>query len=214
MLSESRLLEGAEALELTLAPGAAARLIWFAEELLRWNRKVNLTAITSPEEVLEKHLLDCLAVLPALAGSGSLLDLGAGAGLPGIPLCLARPSLQVTLVDAVAKKVGFIKHAIAQLKLAPGARGVHQRAGGRPEAEGLPKVEVVIARALMDLGPWLQLAEAYVRPGGRAIAMLGQAPGLEQARGVAPGGLELVELRHYELPFSKHPRALAIYTKR
>ena len=118
-------------------------------ELIKWNAKVNLTAITAPEEVLEKHFLDSLAVLPEVEGAASLLDLGAGAGFPGLPLKLARPWMAVTLVDAVGKKVGFLKAAIAALGLKE-ARGLHARAEGKPEAEGMPRAELLIARAFRD----------------------------------------------------------------
>src|SRR5688572_25375968 len=119
-------------------------------ELLEWNAKVNLTAITEHAEVLEKHFLDSLAVLPEVEGAASLLDLGAGAGFPGLPLKIARPALAMTLVDAVGKKVGFLKATIAALGLKE-ARGLHARAEGHPEKEGIPRAELLIARAFMDL---------------------------------------------------------------
>jgi 16S rRNA (guanine527-N7)-methyltransferase len=182
-------------------------------ELIRWNAKVNLTAITAPEEVLEKHFLDSLAVLPEVEGAASLLDLGAGAGFPGLPLKIARPALVVTLVDAVGKKVGFLKATIAALGLKE-ARGLHARAEGRPEAEGIPRAELLIARAFMDLPDWLDLAPAYVLPGGRVVAMLGKAqPDSElQARAVERG-LRFVSARQYRLPFSGAERQVAVFTK-
>ena len=189
-----------------------APLLAFAAELLKWNQKVNLTAITAPDEVVDKHLLDSLAVLPELGDVASLLDLGAGAGLPGIPLALARPTLSVTLVESVAKKVGFMKHAVATLKLAPRVRAVQARAGGQPDAEGLPRVEAVISRALMDVAPWLPLAKTYLAPGGRVLAMLGKAPHEAELAQVAAGqGMELVSLRRYALPLSGDPRAVAVF---
>jgi 16S rRNA (guanine527-N7)-methyltransferase len=189
-----------------------APLLAFANELLKWNRKVNLTAITAPREVADKHLLDSLAVLPELGTAGSLLDLGAGAGLPGIPLAVALPQLEVTLAESVAKKVGFMKHAIATLKLAPRVRAAQARATGAPDAEGLPRAEVVISRALMDVGPWLQLARAYLAPQGRVLAMLGQAPDEAILEGLAQqAGLELASLRRYTLPLSGDPRAVAVF---
>src|SRR6266851_9969029 len=84
--------------------------------LLKWNKSINLTSITDPDEVAEKHVLDSLAVVPVLP-SGSLLDAGSGAGFPGIPAAIARPALAVTLVDSVQKKVAFLKSALAELRL-------------------------------------------------------------------------------------------------
>ncbi|HET9452554.1 MAG TPA: 16S rRNA (guanine(527)-N(7))-methyltransferase RsmG [Aggregicoccus sp.] len=208
-----RLAEGAKALGLALPEGLEGPLFQLMGELLKWNAKVNLTAITAPEEVLEKHFLDSLAVLPEVAGAASLMDLGAGAGFPGLPLKLAQPSLAVTLVDAVGKKVAFIKAAAGALRLSE-VRGVHARAEGNPEAEGLPRAEVLIARAFRDLPDWLDLAPAYVAPGGRVVAMLGKnASDAELAQAAGARGLRVVSARSYRLPFSGAERQVAVFAK-
>lgn len=194
---DKTLSEGVKKLGLSLPNGAERQLTAFANELLKWNQKVNLTAITAPDEVVDKHLLDSLAVLPEVSGAGRLLDLGAGAGLPGIPLAVALPGLEVTLVDAVAKKVGFMKHVIAMLGLAGRVKAVHARALGDPAKEGLPLADVVISRALMEVEGWRALARAYVAPGGRIVAMLGQTQD--------PGA------RRYALPLSGDPRAVSVF---
>ena len=104
------LLEGARALGLSLNPAQADALSWMAGELARWSSRINLTAILDPIEMADKHILDSLSVLRALpSGPLDLLDAGTGAGFPGLPLALAREDLTVTLVDSVAKKVGFLK---------------------------------------------------------------------------------------------------------
>ena len=208
-----RLAEGAAGLGLTLPAGLDASLFQLMGELLKWNAKVNLTAITAPEEVLEKHFLDSLAVLPEVAGAASLMDLGAGAGFPGLPLKLAQPRLAVTLVDAVGKKVAFIKAAAGALRLTQ-VRGVHARAEGQPEAEGLPRAEVLIARAFRDLSDWLDLAPAYVAPGGRVVAMLGKAASdAELAQAAGARALQVVSARAYRLPFSGAERQVAVFRK-
>jgi 16S rRNA (guanine527-N7)-methyltransferase len=207
-----RLEQGARALGAPLGEGVASRLLELRDELLRWNRKVNLTSITAPEEVLEKHFLDSLAVLPELGNATTLLDLGAGAGFPGLPLRIARPDLSVTLVDSVGKKVAFMKHMIARLGLRPGARAVHVRAAGQPEREGLQQASVVICRAFLDVGDWLPLASHYLCEDGRALAMLGKAPPeAELQAAAAAAGLTLGSLRRYELPFSRSERAVAVF---
>jgi 16S rRNA (guanine527-N7)-methyltransferase len=206
---DKELSAGLSQMGLNLAPEP---LLAFATELLKWNQKVNLTAITAPQEVVDKHLLDSLAVLPEVGEARSLLDLGAGAGLPGIPLALARPGLEVTLVESIAKKVGFMKHAIAVLRLAPRVKATQGRAGGDPATERLPTVECVISRALMDVGPWLRLAAPYLSPGGKVLAMLGQAPAEAVLKAEAQAaGLSLSSLRHYRLPLSSDPRAVAVF---
>jgi len=212
---ESRLLEGVAKLELghVLPPDWAPRCARYRDELLRWNARVNLTAITAPDEVAEKHFVDSVAALPEVWGARSLLDVGAGAGFPGLPLKLAMPELEVTLVDAVAKKVGFLKHVAAQLQLR-GVRAVHGRAEGEREVEGLPAVERVIARAFTDLEAWLALAPAYLAEGGKVVAMLGRAPGrAELDAAAARHGLRCTSERRYALPFSADPRAVVVFER-
>ncbi len=207
-----QLQQGCQALGVGVGEDVPAKLFRLMNELLKWNAKVNLTAITAPEEVLEKHFLDSLAVLPEVEGAASLLDLGAGAGFPGIPLKLARPALTVTLVDAVGKKVGFLKAAIATLGLKD-ARGLHARAEGKPEDEGIPRAELLIARAFMDLPDWLNLAPAYLLPGGRVVAMLGKAqPDEELHARAAERQLRLISARQYRLPFSGAERQVAVFS--
>ena len=203
----TRLRDGAAKLGVEVSEASAQTLLRLRDELLKWNQKVNLTAITDPVEVLEKHFLDSLAVAPEVAGAKALLDLGAGAGFPGIPLRIHFSGLQVTLVDAVAKKVGFMKHALAALGLSAGSRAVHGRAEGRPDSEGLPKVDLVISRALMDLPQWAVLGSAYVAEGGKLVAMLGQPPDakvVEEA--VRAGGFREAKVRAYALPWSQAGR--------
>lgn len=204
--------EGAQAMGLRLAPGLPAALWDYAGELLRWNERVNLTAITAPREVVEKHLLDSLAVMAELEGTGALLDLGAGGGLPGIPLALALPQMRATLVDAVAKKVGFLKHAAARLKLAPRVKAVHVRALGDPAREHLPLADTVIARAFMEVSEFTRLARPYLAQGGRVVAMLGRPPGEAPLRALAQAqGLSLLGYRTWALPFSGDPRAVVVF---
>ena len=211
-----RLAEGCRALGVTVGPDVPPRLWRLMGELLKWNAKVNLTAITAPEEVVEKHFLDSLAVLPEVEGAGSVLDVGAGAGFPGLPLKLARPALAVTLVDAVGKKVGYLKATIASPGLGlTGSKAVHTRAEGRPDAEGLPLADRVLARAFMDLPDWLALAPAYLAPGGHVVAMLGKALGEDALRAEGEKrGLGLVSARAYRLPFSGAERQVVAYTRR
>jgi 16S rRNA (guanine527-N7)-methyltransferase len=206
--------QGAGLLGLHLAPEVGPVLGGWVDELLKWNAKVNLTAVTDPLEVVEKHLLDSLAVLPEVVGATSLLDLGAGAGLPGIPLAVALPDLRVTLVDAVNKKVAFIKQSIAKLGLSPRVRALHLRASGDPVGEGVEQAEVVIARALMDIERWVPFALPYLLPNGRMVAMLARPPA-DAALGEIAGrhGLVLRSLRRFTLPYSRDPRSVAVFVR-
>ncbi len=204
---------GREALGLELPPGAEARLERFADLLLKWNRKVNLTAVTDPAELAEKHLVDSLALLRVLGRAATLLDVGSGAGLPGIPLAVARPGLAVTCCDAVAKKVAFVKAVAAELDVR--VRGVVARAGGQPEREGLPQAEVVVSRAFADPARWLPLAVHYLAPGGRVLATLGREVDEEALRGAGvTAGLVLLGVRRLLLPRSGAHRAVATFVRR
>lgn len=206
------LADGLERLGVTIPGEAQARLLAYAAELLKWNEKVSLTAITRTEEVVDKHLLDSVAVLPEIQGATHLLDLGAGAGLPGIPLAIALPGLRATLVDAVAKKVSFMKSGAVKGGVADRVKALHARAEGRPEKEGLPLADLVISRAFMDVGPFLLLARAYLAPGGRVVTMLGQTPTFETLQTLAvAAGLELVSRRTFTLPHSGDPRGVAVF---
>jgi 16S rRNA (guanine527-N7)-methyltransferase len=190
-----RLRGGAEALGVQLPLGSEEALFWLVGELLRWNEKLNLTAIVDPIEVLDKHILDSLSVSPSLAASARrLLDVGTGAGFPGLPLALVRPELEVFLVDSVAKKVGFVKHAIAGLGLAPRVRALAVTLKGSPRAEGLPEMDAAVSRALRALPAWAALGSVYLGPDGQLLAMAGggfEAPALP---GFGPPALRRVTL--------------------
>ncbi len=210
--SLSLLRRGLDALRLTVPDGGPERLTAWSAELLKWNEKVNLTAITRPEEVVDKHLLDSLAVVPEVAGARHLLDLGAGAGLPGVPLLVALPDLQATLVDAVAKKVAFIKVGGVKAGVAARLKAVHARAEGSPGTEGLPVVDLVIARAFMDVGRFTRLAVKYLSPGGRVVAMVGQVPAASELDDAASAaGLEVGSVRRFTLPLSGDPRGVVVF---
>jgi len=204
------LAEGLAALGIALPEGAAGRLERYADLLLRWNRKVNLTAVEAPAEVAELHLVDSLALLRILGPVPTLLDLGSGAGLPGIPLAIARPGLAVTCCDGVGKKIAFVKAAAAALDL--DVRGVAVRAQGEPEREGLPHCQAVVSRALADPARWLPLGVRYLAEGGQLVAMLGREVDEAALSALAEGvGLRLERLDRFTLPRSGAVRANAVF---
>jgi 16S rRNA (guanine527-N7)-methyltransferase len=205
--------QGTRALGLALHDEAREKLERYADRLLAWNRKVNLTAITDPAELAEKHLVDSLALVPEATGAATLLDVGSGGGLPGIPLAIALPSLDVTCCDSVAKKVAFVKAVAAELGLR--VRGVAARAEGEPEREGLPRAEVVVSRAFADPERWLPLAARYLAPGGKVLVTLGREADEEGLRRAgAAAGLTLSDLRRFALPRSGALRAVATFVAR
>ena len=202
-----QLQEGAATIGLRLDPEKVRLLGRHVELLLKWNKSFNLTGITDPGEVVEKHVLDSLAVVPFVP-SGSLLDVGSGAGFPGIPIGIARPDLEVVLVDSVQKKVAFLKNALAELKQ-PQIRAFAVRLEGDPASENLPRVHCAVARAYAAPRQWLALADSYVLPGGIAVCMLGPSDEVPER----VGELRLEKELGYQLPFSKAQRRLAIYRR-
>ncbi len=197
--------EGAAQMGLTLGPEQLKLLGRHVDLLLKWNKSINLTAITDPDEIAEKHVLDSLAVVPVLP-QGSLMDAGTGAGFPGIPIAIARPELEVCLVDSVQKKVAFLKSALAELRL-PKVKAYAVRLEGNPSKEDLPRVHAAVARAFASPRQWLPLAEEYVLPGGVAICMLGPSDDAPDR----VGDLALKQELSYTLPYSGARRRLAIY---
>jgi 16S rRNA (guanine527-N7)-methyltransferase len=203
---------GLDTFGLALPEGAAALLERYADRLLAWNRKVNLTSITAPAEVAEKHLVDSLLVLPFVARARTLLDVGAGAGLPGVPLACARADLAVTCCDSVAKKVAFVKAVSAELGV--NVRAVAVRAAGDAEAEKLPRADAVVSRALADPEAWVPLGARYLAEGGVLVAMLGREADRTKLEVIgAAAELRLERLETFELPVSHSARAIATWRR-
>ncbi len=200
---------GARSLLPPIDDRAVGLLERFADRLLLWNRKVNLTAVTDPAEVAEKHLVDSLALLRQLPeGAKSLLDLGSGAGLPGVVIACVRRDLSVVCCDSIAKKVAFVKAVSAELGL--NVRGVAVRAGGYPEIEGLPKAAVVVSRAVSSPEVWLPLGVRYLADGGTLFGMLGRVENEKVLVEIGQRhGLVLDALDQFDLPVSGARRAIA-----
>lgn len=157
------------------------RLIGFLTLLLRWNRTYNLTAVRDPEVAVTRHLLDSLAVLPYLTGS-PVLDLGSGAGLPGIPLAIAVPSHRFVLLDGNGKKIRFVRQAALELGLS-GVEAVQARMESyRPQQ----KFATIISRAVAELETLWRAAEPLLATPGRVLLMKGRRPEAELAALSAP----------------------------
>jgi 16S rRNA (guanine527-N7)-methyltransferase len=185
---------GAVELGLDLPPGAEESLMRYAALLAKWNRTYNLTAIRGPAEVVSHHLLDSLAVLPHLPmpADGALADVGTGAGLPGIPLAIARPRWRVALNDSSQKKTAFLRQAAIELGLANVS--VHTE---RVERWAPPtKFAVVVSRAFAELARFTASCAHLVAPDGVLAAMTGAAP---QA-----GGCRVIALRVPLLDAQRH----------
>ena len=191
--------------DLQLDPALETPLLDYLSLLLRWNRTYNLTAVRDPREMVTKHLLDSLAMHPYVDGlaraGGALADLGTGAGLPGIPLAIAKPGLRVTLVESAGKKARFMREAVRQLKLAD-----VQVAESRIEALDMPGAfDAITARALATLPLLVEWGGPLLKPDGRLLAMKGVEPAEEIAALPEGWTVEAVHpLRVPGLPAQRH----------
>lgn len=185
------------------------RLQKFIEELLRWNKKVNLTAITDPGACWEKHVLDSLLLGSMLNGDEHLLDIGSGAGLPSIPLKIVFPQLQILSVDSVIKKVSFQRHICRSLGLvgfnAEGARveNLSEEYGGQ--------FNIVTSRAFASLELFLKYSIPFMSRGGRLLAMKSSA--IDSEIGMAneimtDNGLYISNRKSFVLPLSGAKREI------
>ncbi|HSW12376.1 MAG TPA: 16S rRNA (guanine(527)-N(7))-methyltransferase RsmG [Solimonas sp.] len=161
--------------ELGLPATLAEPLMAYLAELEKWNAAYNLTAIRDPAEMVTRHLLDSLALLPHVRGR--LLDVGAGAGLPGIPLAIANPALDVTVLDSNGKKVRFMRHAVRTLGL-PNVTVAEARA---ESFEAERPFERICSRAFASLADFFNGTGALLAPGGEWVAMKGKLDAKELA---------------------------------
>lgn len=205
------LLNGADEIGIVLNAGVIESYLLYSEELKRWNAKINLTALTGDLEIGVKHFLDSLTVAPYLHGAESVLDIGAGAGFPGLPLKIFSPAIGLLLLETSQKKVFFLRNMVRVLKL-EGVEIVHGRAEAREiKKRYAEKFDLVLSRALADLPTSLHLALPYTQQGGRIIGMRGKE-GEEEARVVDWDalGVQLIEMKKLTLPFVKETRVLLL----
>ena len=176
------LISAAAEMGVPLEGGAADQLLAYLSLLQRWNKVYNLSALRHPAEMLTHHLLDCLAVLPALRRHAQgrplrILDVGSGGGLPGVVLAIMQPDWWVTCVDAVAKKSGFVRQVAGDLGL-PNLRAVHARVEDMPATAVF---DLVVSRAFASLADFTSWSRERLAPGGVWLAMKGRAPDEEVA---------------------------------
>jgi 16S rRNA (guanine527-N7)-methyltransferase len=207
MSAADQLQQGLQKLGIALSAPVQSKLLAYASLLEKWNRTYRLTAVPNSELTVSHHLLDSLAVLPFVGGE-SLLDVGSGGGMPGIPLAIARPELRVVLLDSNSKKSAFLRQAAIELELANIA--VHC---GRVEAYRPADIFAVItARAFADLAELVRLSRHLLQAGGHWLAMKGVCPQAEIAR--LPADVALDALHRLEVPGVTGERHLVLLSKR
>ncbi len=189
--------QGARQLGMTLDAGQTGDLLRYLALIQKWSKVYNLTALREPAGMLTHHLLDSLAVIVPLrrhtqGRRARLLDVGSGAGLPGVVLAICCPELTVTCVDAVAKKAAFIQQVAAELKL-PNLRGLHAR------VESLADVhDLISSRAFASLADFTAWSAGALAPGGIWLAMKGRQPDDEIA--ALPPAIEMFHVEQLRVP--------------
>jgi 16S rRNA (guanine527-N7)-methyltransferase len=171
MSTADQLERGLIALGLALDRDTQQRLLDYIALIEKWNRVYNLTAIRDPEKMVSHHLLDSLAVAPHLHAK-RLLDVGSGAGLPGIPLALASPDTRVTLLDSNHKKAAFLNQAVMELKL----KNAEVCAERVESWQTQDRFDVIISRAFSDMSEFVRVTRHLLAPGGMYAAMKGMHP--------------------------------------
>lgn len=188
-----------------------AKFDTYLRELKAWNEKINLTAIKEDRDIIIKHFLDSLTPLKFIKPGSTLLDIGSGAGFPGIPLKVVEPSLNVTLLDSVNKKVTFMKHLIAELGLR-GIEAIHSRAEDLARTRK-GQFDVVISRALTNLPDFVKLGEPFLTPDGILIAMKGSKADEEvneAAKVLRQKRMTVKDIKWFSLPFDYGKRGIVI----
>lgn len=212
---ERMLINGAAGLGVALDERAATAFMAFLRELKAWNRKINLTSIDEDEGIIVRHFLDSLTVCRFLEGTERLLDIGSGAGFPGLPIKIAMPDTDVVLLDAVTRKVHFIRHMIRTLGL--GAVGSVEAVSARVEDAAMVErygstFDCVVSRAFSELKNFVSVGMPYLKPGGRLIAMKGPAY-TGELDSVSLDGLSVPEVHTVRLPTTQIDTVLVVFTK-
>lgn len=170
---------GAEQLGVSLEDGQVEKLDGYVQRLIAWNQKINLTTVTEPNAIVDKHLLDCLALVPLVPERGTVIDIGTGPGLPSVVLAIVRPELEITAVESIQKKAMFVRTVARELNLKLRVEPVRLEsiAAGR-------EFDLAVSRATFDPPEWVERGSVLVRPGGQLFTMLSE----QQPEQRAPDG--------------------------
>ena len=204
-------LQASEKLNIPLSEEAGLQFETYYQELIAWNKKINLTRITERKKVFIEHFIDSLIPERFIPSNSSLIDLGSGGGFPGLPLKIIRPDLSVTLVDSSLKKVLFLRYLVRLLKLR-GVAVLQKRLENHDFSDN--RYDVCVGRAFSSLEKFLPLAFALKSPQGIIIAMKGPNF-LNELKAVEPQlphwGISLKQLKEFVLPFTNKQRAIIVF---
>ena len=200
----SQLVEGLAQMGLEISAEQQALLLEYLALVDKWNKVYNLTAVRDPREMVSRQLLDSLSIAPFVKGP-ELLDVGCGAGLPGIPLAIVHPELQVTLIDSNGKKTRFVQQAIAELKLT-NANVIQGRVEDLTQDE---RFNTITSRAFADLHLMIRLTEHLLKPNGQWAAMKSGIDELDESQ--LPEGKQVV-IHQLQVPGEIAARRLLVIT--
>jgi 16S rRNA (guanine527-N7)-methyltransferase len=215
MENKKVLIEGAKAFGILLDEKTVEAFDLYLKELVKWNLKINLTAIRTEKGIVLKHFLDSLSAFPYLSNTSTLLDIGSGAGFPGIPLKIVEPSLVVTLIDSVCKKVDFQRHIIRMLGL-KGIAAIHGRVQDKEILQTMgERFDMVISRGFSDLRTFLILGFPFLKKGGIVLAMKGEVESKEirLLSKIEGNRYRLQKTVPFFLPFSSVQRSILLFEK-
>lgn len=203
MDNKQKLQEGLQQMGITLSTAQQLMLLEYVSLLQKWNSTYNLTALRNPSQMISHHILDSLTLLPYVQDAKTLMDVGSGGGMPGIPTAICRPDLQITLLDSNTKKTTFLQQAVIEL-------GLHNVtvASGRVEAMHDKNVDVVTSRAFAELADFISLTKHLLNESGYWAAMKGVYPYEELAH--LPTDIEVTAVDRLEVPMLGAERHMVV----
>jgi 16S rRNA (guanine527-N7)-methyltransferase len=201
------LANGIKDLQLNLNQQQHEQLLDYLALLFKWNAVYNLTSVRDPMQMMTHHLLDSLAAVSSFGGAQNVLDVGAGGGLPGVVLAIARPDMKVSMIDTVHKKTAFLTQVKAELELA----NVTVHTKKVQELEVAAKFDVITSRAFADLSDFVNWSGHLLAEGGQFIALKGTAPPEEQER--LPKEWKVTQLKPIQVPGLQAERHLVFIQK-
>ena len=213
-IHNTQLRAGAAAFDLSLASAQVEALHSYLSELITWNQRLNLTSIREPELMVRHHLIDCMSVVPLIQPDGHLIDVGSGAGLPGIPINILCPGKTVTLLEPRRKRANFLRHVIRTLHLT-NVQVLEKRIQSLSPND-VPLVDETITRAFIDNEGFVRASGLLLRPDGTCILMHGPKgiTFLEQTTEFLPAvGLMALPPSTFRLPFGAEERTVLFFKR-
>ena len=209
---EDLLVKGSEDLGITLNSRKIHQFQSYRELIKKWNNKINLTSVTDDKEIIVKHFLDSLTVSEFIGDGQDILDIGTGAGFPGVPVAIVRESLNITVIDSREKRIFFINEVIRELGLR-NVKTVSGRAEDSNNCVSRNSFDYVLTRAVGDIGDVLKLSFPYLKSGGKMILMRGKEGKLEWGN-YENKNYKLENLKELKLPGTDFMRVLLVFSQK